>query len=112
MTGRITNQANQYGKDVEAYQVVAYLIQCLGNMFFYRLFTDFHLGGYFFIPQVLFAAQLVDRPALGRKGVDKPVDLVGNLFQQERVMLVVAEDCPVDQFIDRICTFDALLCQG
>ena len=56
MTGRITNQANQYGKDVEAYQVVAYLIQCLGNMFFYRLFTDFHLGGYFFIPQVLFAA--------------------------------------------------------
>ena len=45
MTGRITNQANQYGKDVEAYQVVAYLIQCLGNMFFYRLFTDFHLGG-------------------------------------------------------------------
>ena len=37
MTGRITNQANQYGKDVEAYQVVAYLIQCLGNMFFYRL---------------------------------------------------------------------------
>ena len=47
MTGRITNQANQYGKDVEAYQVVAYLIQCLGNMFFYRLFTDFHLGGYF-----------------------------------------------------------------
>ena len=67
MTGRITNQANQYGKDVEAYQVVAYLIQCLGNMFFYRLFTDFHLGGYFFIPQVLFAAQLVDRPALGRR---------------------------------------------
>ena len=38
MAGRITDQANQYGKDVEAYQMVAYFAQCFGDMFFYRLF--------------------------------------------------------------------------
>ena len=112
MAGGIADQAGQHGQDVEAYQVVAYLAQCFGDMFFHRLFTDFQLGGYFFVPQVLFAAQFVDFPALGRKGFDKPVDLVGDLFQQECVMLVVAEDFLADQFVDRICTFDAFLHQG
>ncbi len=112
MAGRITDQANQYGKDVEAYQMVAYFAQCFGDMFFYRLFADFQSGGYFFVPQVLFAAQLIDCPALGGKRVDKPVDLVGDLLQQERVMLVVAEDFAVDQLVYRVRTFDALLHQG
>lgn len=104
MAGGITDQAGQYGQDVEAHQVIAYLAQCFGDMFFYRLLADFQAGGYFFVSQVLFAAQLIDFPALGREGVDKPVDLIGDLFQQKGVVLVIAEDFLVDQFVDRVCS--------
>ena len=112
MAGGITDQADQYGQDVEAHQVIAYLAQCFGDMFFYRLLADFQAGGYFFVSQVLFAAQLIDFPALGREGVDKPVDLIGDLFQQKGVVLVIAEDFLVDQFVDRVCSLDSFLHQG
>ncbi len=110
--GGTADQAGEHRQDIEAHQVVAYLAEGFGDMFFDRLLANFQPGGYFFVSQVLFAAHFIDLPALGREGFDEGVDFVCDLFQEERVVLVVAEDFAVDQFVDRVRSFDTSLHQG